>query len=522
MTCNCTGACLRGGGCRRRMNRPAERAVSGPEEVLVLPALFLLTTVLTVWALWVVGGALRLPLGAAAAVVVPPGVALTLSFVNAHRRSALQAALAGARLPTWGSRLVAVAALAAGPAMLFTSGIGTAEPLAAIAALPIVLALSFAHELAWHEHAGSRFFGSRLGVTSTSLALARCAATLPLFDGDTPFQGIGAIFLLPVFLVHATLFTALYQRTRSLALLACLDTFLAYFVFVYVLNTPHDAWASEHLLLVAAMAAVAAAVVSIAEIRRSAREKLDPSLFDERTRALGGPVIDATLMLVLAQPLALAIAGVLVLAFLALCFAGGKIPAQAPAILGVLVAFAGAAVLALVRSLRKGLRGRFRIVLFRSFTEPHASAVARVVAPVLAEFGHLTMLTDKSFEQYIPVKRSYHVMDPAQTRDGAGIRWSRDEDWKREVTALLAACDFIVIDISRPSSSITWEIEQARARLPESRILFIAATTGEGSEVGATYGSSRMRFFSQVFGRMRQVAGSTSGQTVAVDLQLRD
>ncbi|MBX3227846.1 MAG: hypothetical protein KIT84_22820 [Labilithrix sp.] len=274
-------------------------------------------------------------------------------------------------------------------------------------------------------------------------------------------------------------------------------------------------------LLVLGPLAVVTIVLAVVASRRERETWRDPSLFEDRTRALGSPILDATLLLHLAQPLVWAAdtassAAIGVLGALTRANAVGLGKVQRAATSGLV-----AAVVNVILSMRTGLRGRFRIVLFRSFHEPHATLTAKIAAPVLAELGHLTMLSDNGFVSYTPERRGFELLDPASIRDDAGVIHSEDDEWQSKVLRLLRECDAVVLDSSLGSQSLDWERARALEQVPAHRVIEVSSAVDPPPGV-ISYGCSRSHFLCRILKPMRAIAREASGVVVGADLQLRE
>lgn len=124
------------------------------------------------------------------------------------------------------------------------------------------------------------------------------------------------------------------------------------------------------------------------------------------------------------------------------------------------------------------------ILYLRSFHDQNLSEVlAKIVMPEASRLG--------------PVKSVAHDLQPASeiyrratAIDSARLFVLSSKDWQESIAALLPHCRAVILDVSIPSQSVLWELEQARLQLSKERILVLVRqdvdfdVSGEADEVG--------------------------------------
>jgi hypothetical protein len=130
---------------------------------------------------------------------------------------------------------------------------------------------------------------------------------------------------------------------------------------------------------------------------------------------------------------------------------------------------------------------RFSIAVFRRFHEKNLSLnYRRRIAPVLGCYGEVTVVNDDSLAK-IGLDPDPILYGPATTRTKfeplvlgdphMAMTFSNDE-WRRNVLALMALSDLGVIDLSLPTANLVWEMASVLKFLPPHRIFIIGVTRG--------------------------------------------
>ncbi|TMQ18512.1 MAG: hypothetical protein E6J91_07795 [Deltaproteobacteria bacterium] len=105
------------------------------------------------------------------------------------------------------------------------------------------------------------------------------------------------------------------------------------------------------------------------------------------------------------------------------------------------------------------------ILYLRSFHNDAAlSAFARIVAPVAARYGVLIGLVHAAQPRHV-------LQGQVATLDRGGFVEASDEEWRAWVKRSLAACQFVVIDVSALTGNVAWELQAALDAVGPARAL---------------------------------------------------
>jgi hypothetical protein len=118
--------------------------------------------------------------------------------------------------------------------------------------------------------------------------------------------------------------------------------------------------------------------------------------------------------------------------------------------------------------------GRFRIIVFRRFSEEVAGLHRTVVLPTVGAFGSVTAINDDSLETARPGTNA----DSEQVlADWEYLIEAGRADWTERVLFELDRSDFVIFHWpGEPTPAMLWEFKEVRDRFPAKRILWVTST----------------------------------------------
>lgn len=140
------------------------------------------------------------------------------------------------------------------------------------------------------------------------------------------------------------------------------------------------------------------------------------------------------------------------------------------------------------------------ITFLRPFDESHAQWARNLLLPLLNGYGHVTHVTDGAFEsaEYLGTlsmgyqrmseevlgrndltdveRRMFDLVKAATGGDMLHGQQLSDDEWKGRVKELLEKTDVAVIDLSRLSPNLLWEVRTSYETLPPERVVLITSS----------------------------------------------
>ncbi|MGA8088661.1 MAG: hypothetical protein WCA10_15235 [Terracidiphilus sp.] len=139
-----------------------------------------------------------------------------------------------------------------------------------------------------------------------------------------------------------------------------------------------------------------------------------------------------------------------------------------------------AAVWLLVRFIRiyKAKDNRqFQSILLRPFQATSSEYAKNAILPVLGSVGGGITVEDSSFRKARLRSIPFAVRLDVVAALNSMIPYIVSSDWKTEVDTLIAESDVAVVDVTKLTEDIIWEIERCFNHLPSCRIIFIVETS---------------------------------------------
>ena len=142
------------------------------------------------------------------------------------------------------------------------------------------------------------------------------------------------------------------------------------------------------------------------------------------------------------------------------------------------------------RWLKRLVVGSFRVIYFRSFREDQSYAARDTIAPILGCIGNLSTIHNPTYIQGLTAAEGHDQHDDSWfawlelgeiLSDGLAAIKCDGDSWQQEVQRQLAQADLAVIDVTVGSDNVAWELSQARAWLPEDRVIAICAAGSEAA-----------------------------------------
>ena len=134
------------------------------------------------------------------------------------------------------------------------------------------------------------------------------------------------------------------------------------------------------------------------------------------------------------------------------------------------------------RALKRVWTRSFKVLYFRSF-DPDASHQARdSLSPILGGAGTLTTVHNQDFIQGFSRPEGHVEHEALRSAwleigeilsDALEAPQFRDETWRGEVSELLQRTDLVVVDITRASENLAWELRRALEVLPPERVIIL-------------------------------------------------
>jgi hypothetical protein len=107
-------------------------------------------------------------------------------------------------------------------------------------------------------------------------------------------------------------------------------------------------------------------------------------------------------------------------------------------------------------------------VLFRSFEERSSSLARSALAPILAGYGMLDIVLDETLER--AESEGVFGLEGGDIGELCKLHRFANAEWKDRVAEIIRDCDIAIIDLTRVSPGVIWELAQSYKHLPPYRI----------------------------------------------------
>jgi hypothetical protein len=111
------------------------------------------------------------------------------------------------------------------------------------------------------------------------------------------------------------------------------------------------------------------------------------------------------------------------------------------------------------------------IGLLRPFRDEPSVRARRLLAPILASYGRLLVVSNPHFQRVESSSFFGWGADSLFASEGAELL--RDETWKTEIVAFVDQLDVAVFDVSDYSDNIDFEFDLVLSRVPPSRVVLV-------------------------------------------------